>query len=111
MLELTMESARAGSTWHLRGALTGASCPTLRTAASRLLAGRDLVVDCRDVADVDRPGFGALLAALARARRLGGTVRLRCSADLADLARREGLDRLVHLVPAPPVGGPASGIR
>jgi anti-anti-sigma regulatory factor len=111
MLELTMESARAGSTWHLRGALTGSSCQILRSAAGRLLAGRDLVVDCRDVADVDRPGLGALLAAVTRARRLGGTVRLRCSPDLADLARREGLDRLVHLVPSHPVGGPAPGIR
>lgn len=100
MLELTMESAQTGSTWRLRGALTGPSCETLRTASRRLLAGRDLVVDCRDVVDLDRPGFAALVAAVARARRLGGSVRLRCTPALADLARREGVDRLAHLVPA-----------
>jgi anti-anti-sigma regulatory factor len=99
MLELTMESATAGSTWRLRGALTGPACETLRSASRRLLAGRDLLVDCGEVDDLDRPGFAALVAAVARVRRLGGSVRLRCTPPLADLARREGLDRLAHLVP------------
>ncbi len=105
MLELTMESAKGGSTWHLRGALTGSSCDLVRTASRRLAAGRDLFLDCRDVRVLDRPGFGALLAAVARTRRLGGTVRLRASAEVAELARREGLDRLVSIVPSSPTPG------
>ena len=83
MLELTMESAKGGSTWHLRGALTGPSCELVRAASRRLSAGRDLLLDCRDVRVLDRPGFGALLAAVARTRGAAATLAValwRCRA-------------------------------
>jgi len=95
-----MESAKTGSTWHLRGALTGPSCDLVRAAARRLAAGRDLLLDLREVKDLDRPGLGALLAAVTRVRFLGGSVRMRASEEVADVAHREGLDRLVQFLPA-----------
>jgi len=97
MLDIQVQLAPAASVWRLRGDLTSAGASVLRHAADRLQTGKRVLVDLADVTRVDRPGLGALIHLLVRARRLGTVEVQGMPSDVARLLRHEGIDRLVPL--------------
>lgn len=98
MLAISMGIAATDNVVRLSGDLTARSSGALRRVLDQLPDRGSLMVDCTKVTDVDRPGFGALLSLLVRARR-SAPVRVRATPGLEKLLHAEGIDRLVTVSP------------
>ena len=102
MLDIQILPAPTATVLRLNGELTTSGAAAVRAAAKRLRHGTRLVVDLRGVRDVDRPGLAALVALLVKAKAKVRSVKLSgASPSMDDLLRREGIDRLFPLQPAP----------
>jgi anti-anti-sigma factor len=102
VLDIQILPAPTATVLRLNGELTTSGAAAVRAAAKRLRHGTRLVVDLRGVRDVDRPGLAALVALLVKAKAKVRSVKLSgASPSMDDLLRREGIDRLFPLQPAP----------
>jgi anti-anti-sigma regulatory factor len=98
MLDIEIARADSGASWRLTGELTAAGASLLRRATAQIRDATPITVDLSGVRTVDRPGLGALVGMLLRARWSGAPVQLLApAAPLVRLLREEGLDRLARL--------------
>lgn len=98
-LVIGVEHGPAGSAVHLRGDLDSSTVAQLRTVASDLPAGADVVIDLSRVPFIDSAGIGALIGVIRQVHEGNGTARLHCpSAYQRRLLARTGVDRLAPVI-------------